>query len=209
MRHQRSALQLASSVVDFHVLNISDVVRDVRQELEKRAELVEGVDGAMDLASRVRIHRAFMPPVVQRAMDAGGPPRALGHYVSVERIRHAVEEFRGLQERLRQFEETVKQFSDGAAEGRLICADVGCVRTWLVLLSLIHYFSRLLDAAVALELTSQSLLGKIAEVTSAFDGNFHLPSVSEAFTYFYQAPIVNVEPIMQGKTEPFIRLNVV
>ena len=129
MRHQRSALQLVSSVVDFHVLNVTDVVADVHQELEKRAQLVEDVDGAMDLASRVQIHRAFIPPAVQKAMDAGGPPRTLGHYVSVERIRRAVEEFRGLQERLRQLEATVKQFSDGAAEGRLICADVGYVRT--------------------------------------------------------------------------------
>ena len=174
MRHQRSALQLVSSVVDFHVLNVTDVVADVYQELEKRAQLVEGVDGAMDLASRVRIHRAFIPPAVQKAMDAGGPPRTLGHYVSVERIRRAVEEFRGLQERLRQLEATVKQFSDGAAEGRLICADVGYVRTLLVLLLLIHCFSRLLDTAVALESSSQSLLGKIAKVTSALEGNLCL-----------------------------------
>jgi autophagy-related protein 11 len=94
MRHQRSALRLASSVVDLHVRNVSDVVTDVRQELERRAELVAGVDGAMDFASRVRVHREFMPPAVQRAMDAGGPPRTLGDYVSGERIRRAVEEFR-------------------------------------------------------------------------------------------------------------------
>lgn len=96
MRHQRSALRVASSVVDYHVLNVSDVVTDVRQELEpeKRAELVDGVDGAMDLASRIRVHREFMPPAVQRAMDAGGPPRTLGDYISGERIRRAVEEFR-------------------------------------------------------------------------------------------------------------------
>lgn len=129
MRHQRSALRIASSVVDSHVRNVSDVVTNVRQELEKRAELVEGVDGAMDLAERVRIHRAFMSTAVQRAMDAGGPPRTLGHYFSVEKIRRAVEEFRGLQERLRQVEATVKKFTDGAAEGRLICADAGYVRT--------------------------------------------------------------------------------
>jgi autophagy-related protein 11 len=94
MRHQRSALRLASSVVDLHVRNVSDVVTDVRQELERRAELVAGVDGAMDFASRVRVHREFMPPAVQRAMDAGGPPRTLGDYVSGRRIRRAVEEFR-------------------------------------------------------------------------------------------------------------------
>jgi autophagy-related protein 11 len=87
-------MRLASSVVDFHVLNVSDAVSDVRQELEKRAGLVDDVDGAVDLASRVRVHREFMPPAVQRVVDAGGPPRMLGDYVSGERIRRAVEEFR-------------------------------------------------------------------------------------------------------------------
>jgi autophagy-related protein 11 len=94
MRHQRSALQLASTVVDFHMLNISDVLTDARQELDKRASLVAGIDGATQLASRVRIHREFMSPAVQRAMDAGGPARTLDHYVSGERIRRAEEEFR-------------------------------------------------------------------------------------------------------------------
>ncbi|KAN0130276.1 Autophagy-related protein 11 domain containing protein [Lactarius tabidus] len=163
MRYQRSALRLASSVVDSHVLNVSNAVSDVRQELEKRAGLVDGVDGAVDFASRVRVHREFMPPAVQRVVDTGGLPRTLGDYVSGERIRRAVEEFRGLQERLHHVEATVKQFADGAAEGRLICAD-----------------ARLLDATVALELSSQSLLGKIAGVTSALG-----------------SPVVNVEPILQ------------
>ena len=104
---------------------------NVRQELEKRAELVEGVDGAMDLAER-------LCPPVQRAMGAGGPPRTLGHHFSVEQIRRAVEEFRGLQERLRQVEASVKKFTDGAAEGRLICADARYVRTRPALLLFIH-----------------------------------------------------------------------
>lgn len=94
MRHQRSALRLASNIADSHVLSISDVVTGARQELDKRAALVAGVDGAMHLASRVRIHREFMSPAAQRAIDAGGPPRTLGDYVSGERIRRAVDEFR-------------------------------------------------------------------------------------------------------------------
>ena len=94
MRHQRSALQLASSVVDFRVLNVSAVVRDARQELDKRASLVAGVDGATELASRVRIHREFISPAVQRAMDAGGSARTLDDYISGEKARRAVEEFR-------------------------------------------------------------------------------------------------------------------
>ncbi len=143
MQHQRSALRLASSVVDFHVLNVSDVVTDARQELDKRASLVAGVDAATELASRVRIHHEFMSPAVQRAMDAGGPARTLGHYVSGERIRRAVEECRkpraflvcpvcvcsfhrkgDLQERLRHIEATVKQLVDGATDVRSTCADV-------------------------------------------------------------------------------------
>lgn len=71
----------------------------------------------------------------------------------------------GLLDRLYHIESTVKQVDDGAAEGRLICADAKyvSVQTWA------HYFCpftacpRLLDAAVALELSSQSLLGKITE----------------------------------------------
>ncbi|KAF8263102.1 hypothetical protein EI94DRAFT_1832475 [Lactarius quietus] len=79
MRHQRSTLQLASRVAEFHVLNVSDVVSDVRQELDKCAALADSVDGAMYLASRVQIHREFMSLAVLRAMDAGGTPRMLGH----------------------------------------------------------------------------------------------------------------------------------
>ncbi|KAH8993373.1 hypothetical protein EDB92DRAFT_396832 [Lactarius akahatsu] len=149
MQHQRSALRLASSVVDFHVLNVSDVVTDARQDLDKRASLVAGVDADTELASRVQIHREFLPPAVQRAMDAGGPARTLDHYVSGERIRRAVEECRDLQERLRHIEATVKQLVDGATDVRSICAD-----------------ARSLNTAVALELSSQGLHSRITEVTS-------------------------------------------
>ncbi|KAH9168260.1 hypothetical protein EDB89DRAFT_1909432 [Lactarius sanguifluus] len=152
MQHQRSALRLASSVVDFHVLNVSDVVTDARQELDKRASLVAGVDADTELASRVQIHREFLPPAVQRAMDAGGPARTLDHYVSGERIRRAVEECRDLQERLRHIEATVKQLVDGATDVRSICAD-----------------ARSLDTAIALELSSQGLHSRITEVTSPLD----------------------------------------
>ncbi|KAH8995198.1 autophagy-related protein 11-domain-containing protein [Lactarius hatsudake] len=152
MQHQRSALRLASSVVDFHVLNVSDVVIDARQELDKRASLVSGVDADTELASRVRIHREFLPPVVQRAMDAGGPARTLDHYLSGERIRRAVEECRGLQERLRHIKATVKQLVDGATDVRSICAD-----------------AKSLNTAVALELSSQGLHSRITEVTSTLD----------------------------------------
>lgn len=152
MQHQRSALRLASSVVDFHVLNVSDVVTDARQELDKRASLVAGVDADTELASRVQIHREFLPPAVQRAMDAGGPARTLDHYVSGERIRRAVEECRDLQERLRHIEATVKQLVDGATDVRSICAD-----------------ARSLNTAIALELSSQGLHSRITEVTSPLD----------------------------------------
>ncbi|KAH9026685.1 autophagy-related protein 11-domain-containing protein [Lactarius deliciosus] len=152
MQHQRSALRLASSVVDFHVLNVSDVVIDARQELDKRASLVAGVDADTKLASRVRIHREFLPPAVQRAMDASGPARTLDHYVSGERIRRAVEECRDLQERLRHIKATVKQLVDGATDVRSICAD-----------------ARSLNTAVALELSSQGLHSRITEVTSPLD----------------------------------------
>ncbi|KAH9020846.1 autophagy-related protein 11-domain-containing protein [Lactarius pseudohatsudake] len=152
MQHQRSALRLASSVVDFHVLNVSDVVTDARQELDKRASLVAGVDADTELASRVRIHREFLPPAVQRAMDAGGPARTLDHYASGERIRRAVEECRDLQERLRHIEATVKQLVDGATDVRSICAD-----------------ARSLNTAVALELSSQGLHSRITEITSLLD----------------------------------------
>ncbi|KAH9059022.1 autophagy-related protein 11-domain-containing protein [Lactarius vividus] len=148
MQHQRSALRLASSVVDFHVLNVSDVITDARQELDKRASLVAGVDADMELASCVQIHREFLPPAVQRAMDAGGPARTLDHYASGERIRRAVGECRDLQERLRHIEATVKQLVDGATDVRSICAD-----------------ARSLNTATALELSSQGLHSRITEIT--------------------------------------------
>lgn len=160
MRHQCSALRLASSVVDFHVLNVTAVVTDAvteaRQQLDKRASLVAGVDAATELASRVQIHREFVPPAVQRTMDAGGPARTLGHYVSGEKIRRAVEECQtthaGLQERLRHMEATVKQLVDGATDVRSICSD-----------------ARLLNTAVALELSSQTLHDRIMKTTSTLD----------------------------------------
>ncbi|KAF8267645.1 autophagy-related protein 11-domain-containing protein [Lactarius quietus] len=175
MRHQRSTLQLASRVAEFHVLNVSDVVSDVRQELDKCAALADSVDGAMYLASRVQIHREFMSLAVLRAMDAGGTPRMLGHYVSGETLCRAVEDFRGLQERLLRVGATLKQFIDGANEGRSICADVG-----------------LIDGAVALELSSQSLLRKLVKVTSALDGNsVCCCTIFESFTYIDPASILN------------------
>ncbi|KAI9455244.1 autophagy-related protein 11-domain-containing protein [Lactarius psammicola] len=163
MRHQRSALRMASGVVDFRVLNVSDVVIDVRQRLDKRASLVAGVDTATELASRVRVHREFLSPAVQRAMDAGGPARTLSHYISGERIRRAVEECRDLRERLRHIEATVKQLVNGATDVRSLCTNVTP-----------------LDTAVALELSSQRLHGRIAEVTSTLE-----------------VPVVDVGPILQ------------
>jgi len=78
-------------------------------------------------------------------MDASGSPRTLGHYVSGERTRRAVEECRGVQERFCLIEATVRRLVDGATEVRSVCADAR---------------ARLLDTAMALESSFQNLLGR-------------------------------------------------
>ncbi|KAF8267063.1 autophagy-related protein 11-domain-containing protein [Lactarius quietus] len=163
MRHQRSALQLASRVVELHVLNISDVVSDVHQELDKRAALVDS------------IHRGFMSPAVLRAMDAGGAPRTLGHYVSSEKLCRAVEDFRGLQERHRRIEATVKQFVDGANEGRSICADVGFVSVGTYLARKLAKVTSVLDAPI---LNVEPILQELRSLDTSIRDN--LSSVVES-----------------------------
>ena len=128
----------------------------------RRAKRVEGVDGAMDLVPRVRIHREFMSTMVQRAMGAGGPPRTLGYHLSVERIRWAVEEFRKPRAFLVHADaQSIRQAdcknASVISRGISICVDDRYirVRTW----------------CAVLELSFQRLLGKSVEVTYTLEGN--------------------------------------
>jgi autophagy-related protein 11 len=95
MRCQHSALRIASTVLDLNVLNVADVFDGVaagaHRELEKQATLIVSVDADLEMASRVQIHREFMSPAVQRAMDAGGRARTLGDYVSAEKMRQVAD----------------------------------------------------------------------------------------------------------------------
>jgi autophagy-related protein 11 len=94
LQYQQSALRIASSALDLHLLDVTNVFNSVaagtRQELEKQASLIAGVDTDIELISRVPIHHDFLSPAAQKATNAGDPARTLGYYISSERIRRAV-----------------------------------------------------------------------------------------------------------------------
>jgi len=86
---QQSALRVASTALDHHVLNVADVLDDfvgcALQELEMQAPLIASVDADMEVISRIRIHRNFLSPAALRAMSS-----TLSYYVSSERMHQIV-----------------------------------------------------------------------------------------------------------------------
>lgn len=74
MRYQQSALRVASSALDRHVLDVTHVSDDVaasaRQEFDRQSSLIASVDTDIEMASRVQTHRDFIPPAILRAMAA-------------------------------------------------------------------------------------------------------------------------------------------
>ena len=95
LRQQQCALRIASTALDLRLLSVTNVFNNVaagaRSELDKRASLIANADTDIEMASRVPIHRDFMSPATQKAMEAGGPARTLGYYVSGEKIRRVVD----------------------------------------------------------------------------------------------------------------------
>jgi len=94
MWHHHSALELASQVVNFYVVNTSSVsehiVTNTHQELDRWASLLAGIDTTKELAS---CPPQVLVPGHAEIMDVqGGPLCTLGHYVSGKKICCAVEE---------------------------------------------------------------------------------------------------------------------
>ncbi|KAI0249631.1 autophagy-related protein 11-domain-containing protein [Lactifluus subvellereus] len=171
LRQQQCALRIASTALDLHLLNVTNVFNGVaagaRRELEKQAALIASVNTDIEMASRVPIHRDFMSPAAQKAMDAGGPGRTLGYYVSSERIRRVVDACQrahgDLQERFHRAAWTLKRVVDGAAEVRLVRSN-----------------TKLLDEAERLDHYSREIHGRAPEAVPALDG-----------------PVAHVEAVLQ------------
>lgn len=86
LRVQHTALRIASSALDLHVLSLADVFEGLSgaagRELARQEGLLSGLSADLELAARVPVHREFVSPAVRRAMDAGDRGRTLGDYVS-------------------------------------------------------------------------------------------------------------------------------
>ncbi|KAI0291615.1 hypothetical protein B0F90DRAFT_1775568 [Multifurca ochricompacta] len=109
LRYQQSALRIACSVLDLRLIDVANIFDGVaagaRQELDRQASLIAGVDADLEMVSRVQIHRDFMSPAAK------------------ERWTRAVEACQkthgDLQERWYHIEATLKLLVDSAAEAKL------------------------------------------------------------------------------------------
>ncbi|KAH9973939.1 autophagy-related protein 11-domain-containing protein [Russula compacta] len=114
MRYQQSALRVASSSLDRHVLDVTHVFNDVaasaRQELDRQACLIASVDTDIAMVSRVQIHRDFIPPAILRAM---GAPHCAGAHVGEDTMKGS----------FLRVEETMKRLVDGATGVRQVLSD--------------------------------------------------------------------------------------
>lgn len=92
---QLEAIRIASRSLDLNVLAIVDTFEGVashaRGELEKQAGLLAGLQGDLDLISRVKIHTEFVSPAVRKAIEAGDRHRTLGDYVSNVKMKQVAE----------------------------------------------------------------------------------------------------------------------
>lgn len=95
IHYQQEALRISSRTLDLNVLAISDVydafAASARQELEKQAMLLEGLELDLVIVSKVRIHSDFLSANVRRAVEAGEKARTLGDYVSNVKMRQVAE----------------------------------------------------------------------------------------------------------------------
>lgn len=98
LHNQHTALHIASSALDLHVLAIADVFDGIsvsaQSELDKQAQLLAGIDADLEIISRVTIHKQFMSPSMQQAMEAGERGRTLGDYVSRAKMRQVTDSCR-------------------------------------------------------------------------------------------------------------------
>lgn len=95
LHFQHSAVRIASSSLDLNVLAIADAFESIaggaRQELEKQAGLLAGLEADLEIISRVKIHVEFMSPAVRKAVEAGEKARTLGDYVSNVKMKQVAD----------------------------------------------------------------------------------------------------------------------
>jgi hypothetical protein len=95
LHYQHEAVRIASSSLDLNVLAITDAFEGIaatsRQELDKQAALLAGLEADLELISRVKIHVEFMSSGVRKAIEAGEKPRTLGDYVSIVKMKQVAE----------------------------------------------------------------------------------------------------------------------
>ncbi|KZT65321.1 putative peripheral membrane protein [Daedalea quercina L-15889] len=126
LHYQHSALRIASSVLDLHVLAIADVYDGVsaaaHREIDRQAALLDGLDADLEVVARVHVHKEFMSPATRKAMDVGERGRTLGDYVSKVKMRQVadscVRTHDDIKDRLTQSQEIMSRLNDGAREVR-------------------------------------------------------------------------------------------
>lgn len=88
---QHEALRIASTSLDLNVLSISDAFEGFagggRRELQKQAQLIQGLELDLEVIGKIRIHPEFLSQAVRKAVEAGEKPRTLGDYVSNVKMR--------------------------------------------------------------------------------------------------------------------------
>ncbi|KAF9010058.1 putative peripheral membrane protein [Cyathus striatus] len=121
LHHQHEAIRIASTSLEHHVLPIVDtfesLARNFREELERQAALLSGVDADLELVCRVQIHVEFLSTAMRKAIEAGDRPRTLGDYVSSPKMKQVADTcmrtHQDLQTRFLQVEEAVQKLSEG------------------------------------------------------------------------------------------------
>jgi autophagy-related protein 11 len=83
---QATALRVAASNLDTHVLSLSEVFGNFEpiaiKELDRQAELLRNHDFDLEVISKIRVHAEFLSPSVRKEVEAGVKERVLGDYVS-------------------------------------------------------------------------------------------------------------------------------
>ncbi|GBE88766.1 hypothetical protein BKA93DRAFT_774471 [Sparassis latifolia] len=131
LQYQQSALRIASSALDLHVLAIVDVFDGIsaaaERELTKQAALLTGLGADLEIVGQVGVHKEFMSLKVRQAMANGEPQRKLGDYVSVVKMQQVAESCTKahgeLLARFEQVQHAMLELNQGADEVRASVSD--------------------------------------------------------------------------------------
>ncbi|KZT07122.1 putative peripheral membrane protein [Laetiporus sulphureus 93-53] len=159
LQYQHSALHIASTALDLHVLAISEVFEGIGagavRELDKQAALLAGLGADLEIVARVPVHKEFVSTAMRKAME-DGHMRTLGDYVNKEKMKQVAEScartHEDLQNRFRQTQEAMSRLSQGTDEVRELVND-----------------QSLLEDAEACVRRSQDALDKIADLNTDID----------------------------------------